>query len=178
MNEADMMHGHDWEGENLTGWIVTEKFNGCRAYWDGAQLWTRNGTVVNAPTSFTAGLPLVHLDCEIWAGCESNGFETARLATQYGRFSPQVKLAVFDAPNHPGGYRERLKWLTNRVLDERTKNPAHRVSPGIEVINEKHLLRVLFSVTERGGEGLVAYRPGVPYRPGRTRDVLKVKPVF
>ena len=37
MNERQMTLGQDYAGEDLSGWFLSEKFDGCRAYWDGAQ---------------------------------------------------------------------------------------------------------------------------------------------
>lgn len=51
MNENDMQHGVDWNGQDVSGWIATEKYNGCRAYWDGGNLWSRGGLKVNIPDS-------------------------------------------------------------------------------------------------------------------------------
>jgi len=30
-----MMNGTDWTGQDVTGWIVQEKFDGFRAFWTG-----------------------------------------------------------------------------------------------------------------------------------------------
>ena len=69
MNELQMTIGSDYHaGVDPTGWPVSEKLNGCRAYFDGSQFWTRGGNVIAAPDWFTAGLPGVPLDGEIWAG--------------------------------------------------------------------------------------------------------------
>jgi DNA ligase 1 len=37
-----------------TGWLVSEKLDGVRAYWDGSSLWFRSGLPVAAPGWFTA----------------------------------------------------------------------------------------------------------------------------
>lgn len=69
ISELDMMHGGDWTDDiDPAGWIVSEKLNGCRAFWDGSQLWSRGGNVIPAPAWFTAGLPTSPLDGEVWAG--------------------------------------------------------------------------------------------------------------
>ena len=65
MNESQMTLGTDYTPDvNPVGWLVSEKLNGCRAYWDGSQFWTRGGNVIAAPDWFIDGLPAVHLDGE------------------------------------------------------------------------------------------------------------------
>ena len=64
-----MMHGYDWTGQDLASYIVTEKMDGCRAYWTGAELLTKSGRVyASVPAHILARLPAgVALDCELWA---------------------------------------------------------------------------------------------------------------
>ena len=45
-----------------------EKLDGVRAWWDGRQFLSRQGNVYHAPQWFTAGLPNVCLDGELWLG--------------------------------------------------------------------------------------------------------------
>ena len=56
------------QGVVLDDYWVSEKYDGVRGYWDGAALWTRGGERVVAPAWFTAPLPRVPLDGELWAG--------------------------------------------------------------------------------------------------------------
>ena len=55
-------------GMPLADYWVSEKYDGMRGYWDGKQLWTRGGERVAAPAWFTAPLPAVPMDGELWAG--------------------------------------------------------------------------------------------------------------
>ena len=58
----------EWvDGNDPTGWWMSEKFDGLRAHWDGKILWSRSGKVINAPESFTKDLPSdMPLDGELW----------------------------------------------------------------------------------------------------------------
>jgi hypothetical protein len=38
------MQGLDWINEDPKGWIMSEKLDGVRAYWDGAQFWSKRGS--------------------------------------------------------------------------------------------------------------------------------------
>ena len=49
------------------GWLISEKLDGIRAFWDGAKLLTRQGKIIPAPDSFIRDLPRdVALDGELW----------------------------------------------------------------------------------------------------------------
>ena len=37
------MQGRDWNDEDPTGWFMTEKLDGVRAYWDGTQFLSKRG---------------------------------------------------------------------------------------------------------------------------------------
>ncbi|MBU6417666.1 MAG: DNA ligase, partial [Xanthomonadaceae bacterium] len=50
---VDVYHG----GVDLSGYWVSEKFDGVRGYWNGRQLLTRGGTAVHVPAWFTKGWP-------------------------------------------------------------------------------------------------------------------------
>ena len=169
MNERQMTLGSDYAGQDLSGWFLSEKLDGCRAYWDGAQLWTRGGKVIQAPAWFTAGLPASHLDCELWAGYGQR--EVARLATQYGRFTPACRLLIHDCPTATGNWAERMQAA-----------PVTRyATPVAFTVCEGHadMLAKLGAVLGHAGEGLIARNPAVTsYTTGRTRDLLKIKPKF
>ncbi|MGO2563434.1 MAG: DNA ligase, partial [Pseudoalteromonas nigrifaciens] len=51
---------------DVSNYLVSEKFDGVRAIWTGKQFVTRQGNVINAPEWFTAPLPKVWLDGELW----------------------------------------------------------------------------------------------------------------
>ena len=50
------------------GWLVSEKLDGARAWWDGSRLRFRSGLHIAAPAWFLASLPALALDGELWAG--------------------------------------------------------------------------------------------------------------
>ena len=61
--------------KDYTGWLMSEKFDGFRAVWDGEKFISKNGNVFYAPKEFTKGFPKVPLDGELWAGREE--YQTA-----------------------------------------------------------------------------------------------------
>ena len=44
-------------GMNITGWVISEKLDGVRAIWDGRNLRSRRGKIINAPEGWSAGFP-------------------------------------------------------------------------------------------------------------------------
>lgn len=54
------------ESIDPTGWWMSEKLDGIRAYWSGSTLYTRQGNTLVAPDYWKAELPNVPLDGELW----------------------------------------------------------------------------------------------------------------
>ncbi len=52
---------------NVSGWYMSEKLDGVRAYWDGEHLVSRNGNIFEAPAFFTKEFPKFKLDGELWS---------------------------------------------------------------------------------------------------------------
>jgi DNA ligase-1 len=168
MTEHDMQHGVDYDGQDVIGYIATEKYNGCRAYWDGENMWSRGGIEIDLPDSWRAVLPQgVHLDGEIYDGVD--GVYRCGSAIKYGRFTPSMKFMVFDCPSAPGDYQSRMGTCLQYNND-----PVLIVLTGMNssLSHAKALLRVVIGL---GGEGLVLRNPRLKYAPGRTRDILKFK---
>ena len=53
-------------GINIQHYLVSEKYDGVRALWDGKALHTRAGRLIAAPAWFTKGFPSTPLDGELW----------------------------------------------------------------------------------------------------------------
>jgi predicted DNA-binding WGR domain protein len=66
-NAPQLLLANSWDNAtDLTGWWMSEKLDGVRAWWDGKQFLSRLGNVYHAPDWFIAGLPAVALDGELW----------------------------------------------------------------------------------------------------------------
>lgn len=164
------MHGSDWTDDvDPSGWVVSEKLDGCRAFWDGAQLWSRGGKAIAAPACLTAGLPSFPLDGEVWAG--RGRFEEARLAVQYGRWTRRCRFMVFDVPLVSAPWPARMQEAA------RALRGCCWARPVIFTVcrDTDDLLEKLTRVQRIGGEGLMIREPCAPYTPGRVRTMLKVK---
>jgi DNA ligase-1 len=157
------------------GWWMSEKYDGLRGWWDGRKLWSRKGVALQAPDYFLAELPRdIALDGELWMG--RGQFEetisTVLSQTPDERWR-RVRFMVFDAPQAPGTFEQRMEFLqatlpkTNQfatpVVQERCKGTAH-------------LLAERDRIVALGGEGLMLRKPESEYDPGRSPTLLKVKP--
>ncbi|MDD0837469.1 DNA ligase [Curvibacter sp. HBC61] len=171
-------------GQAVDGFWVSEKLDGVRARWDGEQLWTRSGRLIQPPAQFTQGWPTLPLDGELWAG--PGLFLQSVAAVRDGPGSPAwsgLRLMVFDAPTVPtpfGGAQGRLDTLQTRL------NQAHaqgaEAAATLQAVAQQPASSVaqvkawLDEVVAHGGEGLVLHRGSGLYRAGRSPDVLKYKP--
>ncbi|MFZ1220584.1 MAG: hypothetical protein WAO00_14920, partial [Chthoniobacterales bacterium] len=101
------------------GWWMSEKYDGLRAWWDGRKLWSRKGNLIHAPDYFLAELPRdIVLDGELWIG--HGKFEETmsivRSETPDERWN-RVRYMVFDAPQAPGLFEERMQFLRATVSE-------------------------------------------------------------
>eukprot|EP00039_Didymoeca_costata_P003886 m.70352 g.70352 ORF g.70352 m.70352 type:complete len:678 (+) comp12124_c0_seq2:98-2131(+) len=169
------------EGMNPTGWWMSEKLDGVRAYWDGKNFYSRNGNIFPAPPYFKNSLPDTPLDGELWAG--RGQFQQALSIAKSGSGDMErwkcVSYAVFDAPklkNAAGNYvvfEERMAWLKDNIKPGKTKFASAVVSIKCEGV--KHLKEELQKAEDGGAEGLMLRQPKSQYAHGRDKSLLKVK---
>src|SRR5215468_3687583 len=97
---------------DLTGWWMSEKLDGVRAYWDGKQFLSRLGNPYHAPDWFVAGLPPDPLDGEIWGG-RKKFQRTVSIARRQDRSDhwKELTYVVFDAPALDAPFEERLAFV-------------------------------------------------------------------
>src|ERR1043166_2609962 len=157
-----------------TGWWMSEKYDGLRAYWDGQKLWTRNGNLIHAPDYFLAELPRdIALDGELWIG--HGKFEETisivRSETPDDRWK-NIRYMVFDAPHANGTFEKRMELLRATVSAENqfvriiTQERCRGAAPPMAERNR---------VVREGGEGFMLRQPGSVYEPRRSPTLLKVK---
>ena len=161
-----LMHGRDWAGGSIDGWIAQEKFDGWRALWTGSQLLTRQGERICAPDWFIRGLPEAPLDCELYLGRGRLGAIGGMAWNSASPLWREAVLMVFDAPAAAGGHRARMRsvsWSCEFALAA----PCFEVGPDI--------MDLLAELKANGGEGYMVREPHAGYRAGRSYHLLKVK---
>ncbi len=166
---------HKWETDHdPTGWWMSEKLDGIRAYWDGEGFVSRLGNKFYAPEWFIADLPADTLDGELWVGRKM--FQKTTSIVRSGAQSDawkQVSYVVFDAPNARGGFEERLTHA-QKVL-KKAGAPHARWLEHVQCDGLDHLREELQRIESLGGEGLMLRRPKSSYEVGRSSSLLKVK---
>jgi len=165
---------HSWDNnQDVTGWWISEKLDGVRAYWDGKRFVSRLGNVYHAPDYFTAGLPDHPLDGELWIG-RGRFQETVSAVRRKkgGENWKRVRYLVFDIPSLTGAFFEKRD---NKIEAVVAAAPyAERVEQTV-CLGIAHLRAELARVEAEGGEGLMLREPGSLYVEGRSTTLLKVK---
>ncbi|MEA3331260.1 MAG: DNA ligase [Campylobacterota bacterium] len=156
------------ENIDVTGWYMSEKFDGVRAYWDGQKLISRSGKVFVTPRFFIENFPKHRLDGELWSKREdfSNISSIVNKKNPHAKWSELIYI-VFEVPHAKGNLLERLK----KVKETR----YIKVIKQVKVKDKKHLQNFLKSVEKKGGEGVVVRDGSLLYYTGRDNNALKVK---
>jgi DNA ligase-1 len=162
------------EGTNISGWLVSEKLDGVRGYWDGRRLISKHGRRFYPPAVFTRNWPDFALEGEIWGG--RGTFEQTAGVVKRRKADPawlKLKFAIFDVPEAAGGFRQRItkarQWFAGHP------SPYAFVIPQRPVQDATELRLELVRIEKLGGEGLMVRRPEAQYVKGRSADILKVK---
>ena len=162
---------------NVTDYLISEKYDGVRAYWDGRKLWFRGGGEVHAPAWFTERLPQQSLDGELWVG--RGQFELASSIvrqkipndTEWRR----IHYMIFELPNETGDFAKRSAKIQTLV---NTINQPQIVAVKHYRLSSRHeLQRDLDQIVQQGGEGLMLHLASAPYVTGRSDVLYKLKPV-
>ena len=169
----ELLLAKSWDGNlDPTGWWMSEKLDGVRAYWDGKNFISRLGNVFHAPDWFKDGLPKEPLDGELWMG--RGNFQL--LVGTVKRHIPnenwkRVEYVVFDAPRLDMPFEQRLDKLGGLLLPCQW---AEEISQDL-CRDEAHLHELLDAITSGGAEGLMLREPESLYVGKRSSTLLKVK---
>jgi len=159
-----------YKDQNVTGWVMSEKLDGIRAYWNGKHLISRGGKIIHAPKWFTKNYPPFEIDGELWT--KRGDFENISSIVRDkrpGKEWEEIKHYIFEVPNTNGGLLERLQRLKPYV------DTNIRIVKQIPIRDKTHLKLFLEEIEAKGGEGLVVRDPNTPYINKRTSKALKVK---
>ncbi len=163
------------QGVDVKQYLVREKLDGVRAIWDGKQLKSRKGNVINAPAWFVKDLPSTPLDGELWlARGQFDALSGAvrkdvALDTEWRGISYQI----FELPDASGTYEARAERIMHII---NTANLPHlKAVAQFRVKNETELNIKLKQIVANGGEGLMLHRADAEYITGRSDVLLKLK---
>ena len=173
-----LMLAKNWQtGLDPLGYLVSEKLDGVRAFWDGRTLRFRSGRHIAAPDWFTQALPATALDGELWLG--RHNFD--RLSGIVRRSVPvdaewhDVRYMIFDLPRQPGRFDERATRIS--IMLAAAAVPWLQAVEQLRVPDRETLQHQLLQLVEDGGEGLVLHRSDADWTPGRSDALRKLKPL-
>ena len=168
---AETEHGQ----ADVSRYLVSEKLDGVRAFWDGQSLRTRQGNPVHAPAWFVEHFPAQALDGELWIarGQFDRLSGTVRRQTPDDAEWRQVRYVIYELPQAPGDFRARAQRI--RELVGQANLPWLQVVEQVEIKNRKALEQKLDEILKIGGEGLMLHRADAPYTTGRSDVLLKMK---
>ncbi len=172
---APVLLAESWDNaRDLSGWWMSEKLHGVRAYWDGTQFLSRKGNLYHAPDWFTAGLPAEPLDGELWIARKA--FQrTLGIVRRQDKTElwAEVKFLVFDAPAQKLNFETRMQYLIAQFAVWQLKYAEPLTQTLCDSV--EHLRAELQRIEALGGEGLMLREPGSHYVVGRSSTLYKVK---
>jgi len=160
---------------DVTQYWVSEKLDGVRARWDGQQLISRGGLLLNAPKWFTQDFPNTVLDGELWIARGKYQQTVSIVRKQHPHIGWQkIKFMIFDLPKHSRTFSDRVNQMQS--MAKQSPSPFLQFIEQVQIASNEQLMQRLQLVTDQGGEGLMLHRMSGLYRSGRSHDILKLKP--
>lgn len=163
---------------DVTRYLVSEKYDGVRAIWDGKTLRFRSGRDVPVPAWFVARLPATPLDGELWLARqkfdELSGI--VRKAEPVDEEWKRITYMIFELPDASGTFEQRYVRMRDIVA---TANwPQLKAVEQTRVGNRADLKRRFDAIVKAGAEGLMLHLADSPYVTGRSDVLLKLKPLL
>jgi DNA ligase-1 len=160
---------------DITHYWVSEKFDGVRGYWDGTQMMSRQGNIIQTPLWFVDALPKTPMDGELWLG--RGQFDQLSGIVRRHRINQEdwrlVKYLIFDLPASPLIFDLRVGQIKSIV---KQVNRSHiQAVEQFKLDDHQALLATLDRVVKNKGEGLMLHRGKSHYQNSRSDDLLKLK---
>lgn len=157
-------------------YLLSEKFDGVRAYWDGHLMFSRSGQRIELPAWFAAHLPMRALDGELWLARRRFDELSAAVRRRQPRESEwrRIRYLLFELPGAQGSFEQRAQAL--QTLARQADWEGLQAVEQFRVAGSAELRRRLQAVLREGGEGLMLHEAAAPYQTGRRNALLKLKP--
>ena len=166
------------QGIDVKQYLISEKYDGVRALWNGKQLISRQGNRINAPAWFTKDLPKTQLDGELWMG--RGKFDALSGAVRKDQPVDaewkNIHYQIFELPNAKGTFEARAKRIVEIV--KQANLPQLNAVVQFRINDETALNAHLTKVVKNGGEGLMLHRADALYTTDRSDVLLKLKPLY
>ena len=158
-----------------TGWLMSEKLDGVRCFWNGRNMYTRNGKLFYPPDWFKELLPKnLALDGELWTKRDDfqKSVSIVRRQDQNDEWK-DISYMVYDAPNLKAEFSDRLVTIEKTLKQKPSKHLVFHKQ--VLCKNASHLDEEMKKVIALKGEGLMIKDPKSKYEGKRSNYLLKVK---
>ncbi|MCL1140802.1 DNA ligase [Shewanella pneumatophori] len=162
---------------NLAEYLISEKLDGVRGYWDGSAMYSRSGRKIPVPHWFVKGFPSYPLDGELWI--KRGAFEQVSGIVRKSKATDKewqsITFMVFDLPAETSTFELRY---------QKAMNELNEISPYLKIVeqyslnNTQQLDTRLQAIIDEGGEGLMLHKKSAIYQVGRSQDIVKLKPFY
>jgi DNA ligase-1 len=175
-----IQHGTNYKKvKDIEQYYVSEKLDGVRGYWDGQQLFSRQGNKINSPKWFTQNWPKQSVDGELWI--ERGKFQTllscvSKKVPQHNQLSScwkKVRFMMFDLPSNQERFSNRVKIM--RTLVTQVPSPYFDMVKQQQYTNMLAVEQQLTAVIDAQGEGLMLHLADAYYKTGRNAALMKFK---
>lgn len=166
-----------YKNQYISGWHMSEKLDGIRAYWNLKELLTKNGNKIHIPKGFIKNFPPFELDGELWT--KRNDFENIQnivLDKTPSKNWKEITYNIFESPNTKGNFQQRLAKVKNWFTKHKNENV--RFIEQTVCKDQNHLENFLKKVIKLKGEGLIIKNPNLSYINQRSKNSLKVKKFY
>jgi DNA ligase-1 len=161
---------------DVTEYLVSEKYDGVRAIWDGKTFTTRQGNPIVAPQWFTAHFLKTPLDGELWIARDAFDQVSGIVRKKSSDDADwrKVNYLIFELPNGKGGFSKRYQLLKGIVVKANVK--YLKAVKQFKVLDRAQLKQKMADIVASGGEGLMLHRTNALYETGRSDVLLKLMP--
>ena len=163
------------ELNDINQYWVSEKLDGVRGYWNGKQLLTRKGNIINAPAWFTKNWPKQAIDGELWIARQHFEQVSAIVRQHQAKNNSwnKVRFMMFDLPTHKGDFSTRIQNM--QLLVQQVNSPYFRSIIQKKFTTIQALFTHLDHIVDQGGEGLMLHHQNAFYKIGRNKQLMKLK---
>lgn len=170
-----LAQNYDPNRDDPKGWLMSEKLDGVRCYFNGKTMYTRNGNPFYAPKWWIENLPDMALDGELWT--ERDDFQKiVSIVRRQDTDNPEwknIKFMIFDAPLVKGTFKKRLSVLEKKLAEK--PNDVVRMLKQTVCNDKDHLAVLMDKILGIKGEGVMLKDPESHYEGKRSYSLLKVK---
>ncbi|KAF8179188.1 DNA ligase/mRNA capping enzyme [Pholiota molesta] len=180
----ELLLANKWDietGADPTGWWMSEKLDGVRTFWDGAQFVSRLGNPFTPPNWFLDKLPKdVTLDGELYGGRGEFQSTVSIVKTVNSVHWKNITFQIFDIPSlGTEPFEVRYAALQKRFGPGGTHAQEQLVVVEHELARDRaHVLARLREVESLGGEGVMLRRAASMYEGRRSGSLLKIKTFY